>query len=332
MFEKDTGSAEANTDADAGAGKSQSGLGDVAAVMSDIAGRISEFGNGLAAIPGFEKLAEPLTTISEMATNAADIVANAAAAADEGKATGGIGVVLGVAESILGGLTGGSSGGEDDGEEGEGFLEKAKGVVGQLKGIWTEYYDDLFTKDKKLNLEKAKNMALEVGDVILGSKKMAKVKKALAIANVVRGVAESVVTASKSTAFPFNLPAIAIAKALGAAQLSTVKGQAHDGIKSIPSTGTYLLEQGERVVDNRLNGDLSEFLKVQNAVASRQNIVSAQGADSFRNDNRSVTNAPVINLSFGSDTDENTVANNRGAVETMIREIFADYAMDAPFG
>ena len=40
----------------------------------------------------------------------------------------------------------------------------------------------------------------------------------------------------------------------------------------------------------------------------------------------------MINLSFGSDTDENTVANNRGAVETMIREIFADYAMDAPFG
>ena len=45
-------------------------------------------------------------------------------------------------------------------------------------------------------------------------------------------------------------------------QIQSVQGQFHDGIDNVPNTGTYLLEQGERVVDNRLNKDLSKVEKV----------------------------------------------------------------------
>jgi len=44
------------------------------------------------------------------------------------------------------------------------------------------------------------------------------------------------------------------------ASIKQVKGQFHDGINNVPSTGTYLLEQGERVVDKRLNQDLKNYL------------------------------------------------------------------------
>ena len=43
-----------------------------------------------------------------------------------------------------------------------------------------------------------------------------------------------------------------------------MKGQAHDGMDSLPSTGTYMLEKGERVVSSRLNKDLTEYLTTAN--------------------------------------------------------------------
>ncbi|EFN9956055.1 SHOCT domain-containing protein [Escherichia coli] len=43
----------------------------------------------------------------------------------------------------------------------------------------------------------------------------------------------------------------------------TVDGMAHDGIDSIPREGTWLLQKGERVVDDRTNGDLKDFLSAQ---------------------------------------------------------------------
>jgi len=295
--------------------------------LSNAATRTAELGKAVAGIPGLQSLGEPLMTLSAGLSKAGTLLNDIVSSVESNKENGGVSVALGVADTVLGALNAGNEGeGGEDSEEGRSFLEKAQEKIGQLKTIWDSYYKDLFDKDKKLNLEKAKNLALEVGDVILGSKKMAKVRKALAIANVVRNTAEAVMVAAKSAPLPFNLPAIAQAVALGAAQLGTVKGQAHDGINNIPSTGTYLLERGERVVDSRLNTDLSGFLNAQNGAARTSNNVTSDNRSS------SVTNAPVINLSIGSDADENAVSSNRGAAETMIREIFADYAMDAPFG
>ncbi|MCV1867410.1 hypothetical protein MLQ35_017345 [Escherichia coli] len=44
---------------------------------------------------------------------------------------------------------------------------------------------------------------------------------------------------------------------------TNVSGMAHDGIDNIPREGTWLLDKGERVVDQRTNGDLKDFLASQ---------------------------------------------------------------------
>ncbi len=235
----------------------------------------------------------------------------------------------GIVEGVLGGTPDGeneergSDNGEgEEGTEGGSFFDKIKEKIGELKETWNQYYNDLWDKEGKLNTEKLKNIALEVGTTILGEKKMAKIKKVLAIGSVVRKTAEAVMEAAK-VAFPGNIPAIAQAVALGAVQLSKVKGQAHDGINNIPSTGTYLLEKGERVVDNRLNTDLSSFLRTQGSSQNTSNTIS--------NSHQNVTNSPVINMSFSGNVNEDSVRSNRGEIETMMREVFADYAMTAPF-
>jgi len=40
----------------------------------------------------------------------------------------------------------------------------------------------------------------------------------------------------------------------------TISGMAHDGIDNIPKEGTWLLDEGERVVDSRTNSDLKNYL------------------------------------------------------------------------
>ena len=92
-------------------------------------------------------------------------------------------------------------------------------------------------------------------------------------------------------------------------------GQAHDGIDNVPNTGTYLLESGERVVDKRLNKDMSQFLANQNS-------------------SNNVTNNPTLNFNVnGSDADnvEAMLRNNRGQFEGMIREIYNESAQNSPF-
>ncbi|BEC01793.1 hypothetical protein [Escherichia coli] len=44
----------------------------------------------------------------------------------------------------------------------------------------------------------------------------------------------------------------------------TTTGMAHDGISEVPREGTWLLDGGERVVDQRTNGDLKDFLENPN--------------------------------------------------------------------
>lgn len=179
---------------------------------------------------------------------------------------------------------------------------------------------------KKLDEERVKSDAKAwgaiVGNALLGSKKLKKIQKALSIASVVMSKAKGIARAFGDYGFPGGLVPAAIIAAKGAAQIATIKGQAHDGLKNVPSTGTYMLERGERVVGSRLNADLSEFLAIQ-SVGGQQ-----AGGSSVSN----VTNSPSINLTINGDAREDAVQSNRGALEGMIRDIFADYAMEAPFG
>ncbi|EDH6256480.1 hypothetical protein CB337_00090 [Salmonella enterica subsp. enterica serovar Agbeni] len=64
----------------------------------------------------------------------------------------------------------------------------------------------------------------------------------------------------------YGLAAAAVAR--GIANVAQIKstsldGMAHDGIDNIPREGTWLLQKGERVVDDRTNGDLKDFLAAQ---------------------------------------------------------------------
>lgn len=81
---------------------------------------------------------------------------------------------------------------------------------------------------------------------------------------------ESKVALSKawaSAAFPYNLPAVAMAGLETGALASAVQtitpmfsGVAHGGMDYIPSESTFLLDKGERVLSPRQNKDLTDFL------------------------------------------------------------------------
>lgn len=51
---------------------------------------------------------------------------------------------------------------------------------------------------------------------------------------------------------------------VGMIAAQTISGMAHSGIDSIPREGTWLLDEGERVVDARTNADLKNFLEKSN--------------------------------------------------------------------
>ena len=93
------------------------------------------------------------------------------------------------------------------------------------------------------------------------------VQKAFSIAQSVMAIQTSVAKAM-AVGFPANIPLIGQAISQGAGILSTLRGvqspaigQAHDGIMSVPKSGTWNLEKGERVLpkhtakalDNRLD-------------------------------------------------------------------------------
>lgn len=51
-------------------------------------------------------------------------------------------------------------------------------------------------------------------------------------------------------------------------------GQAHDGLTSVPTTGSFFLEQGERVVSSRNNEDLTSFLSAQTASPQPSTVIN----------------------------------------------------------
>lgn len=156
-----------------------------------------------------------------------------------------------------------------------------------------------------------------IGNAVAGSKKLQKINRAMAISTVIVDTARGIAKAFADHGFPGGIVPAAFIAATGAAQIATIKGQAHDGLSHVPSTGTYLLEQGERVVDRRLNRDLKDYLTTQ------QKTGAGAGARGIAN--------PTVNLTINGDPDPDAVRSNRGALEGMIREIFADHALETPF-
>lgn len=117
--------------------------------------------------------------------------------------------------------------------------------------------------------------------------------------------------------FPFNLGAAALVAANTAIVMRDImKGQAHDGMDSLPSTGTYMLERGERVVSSRANRDLTEYL------AQNKNGSSSSGPQSV-----------TLQVNGISDPDMvvSALASRRGELEAMMRSISQENTRLSPF-
>lgn len=79
------------------------------------------------------------------------------------------------------------------------------------------------------------------------------IEKGAAIARSIVAIQAAIAQAAASGPFPANLAAMASVASATAGLISTIastsiQGQAHDGLMNVPKTGTYILEQGERVV------------------------------------------------------------------------------------
>ncbi|WP_262694485.1 hypothetical protein [Kordiimonas aquimaris] len=195
----------------------------------------------------------------------------------------------------------------------------------KIKALSTETADNQAAKDEEQILSDKKVWASKLANAIAGSKKLAKVKKAYAVSAAIVNTAKGVTETFSRLGFPAAIPFAAALAAQGAQQIATIRGQAHNGLNRVPSTGTYLLERGERVVGKRLNQDLSGFLAG----------MSGEGGSVSNNLDRSISKSstfnPTINMTIGSNASPDAVFANRGALEGMIREIYADYAQEAPF-
>ena len=94
--------------------------------------------------------------------------------------------------------------------------------------------------------------------------------QAFSIAQAVVNTAGGVVRALNDYQFPYSIIVGALVAAAGAVQIATIaatkpSGVAHGGLDYVPSTGTYILERGEAVLQARQNQALTEFLGRQSA-------------------------------------------------------------------
>ncbi len=214
---------------------------------------------------------------------------------------------------------------EKEGDVGADDAEKVKALSKEASKSQVNDDEEQKKSDKKL-------WAAKLANAIAGSKKLAKVRKAYAVGTAVVNTALGITETFKNLGFPAAIPPAAALAAAAAKQISVIKGQTHDGLDKIPSSGTYLLEKGERVVGKRLNQDLSSFLGTASGPAST---VGLDTGGSVANFDRSTSNSsnfnPTINLTVGNGASDDAVGANRREVETMIREIYADYAQASPF-
>lgn len=78
---------------------------------------------------------------------------------------------------------------------------------------------------------------------------------------------------------------------VGMIAAQTLTGMAHSGIDHIPEDGTWLLKKGERVIDDRTNADLKDFLQTSNKSGGNINVnvpVNVGGGDISEEDGKEV--------------------------------------------
>ncbi|MCG6219265.1 hypothetical protein [Vibrio diabolicus] len=110
-------------------------------------------------------------------------------------------------------------------------------------------------------------------------KAMFAASKAFAIAESIVKIQQGIASAA-ALPFPANIPAMASVAATTAGIVSTIqstqmKGMAHNGISSVPSEGTWLLDKGERVYTNESAKQLDQMYSAVMANNRRSNVNSS---------------------------------------------------------
>lgn len=108
------------------------------------------------------------------------------------------------------------------------------------------------------------------------------VEKAFALASALLNAQKAISNAYASGTYPYNLANVAAAAAAVGQVVSTIasiaapsmKGMAHDGIDSVPQSGTWLLEKGERVTTAETSAKLDATLDDVKSGGSQPPIVN----------------------------------------------------------
>lgn len=125
---------------------------------------------------------------------------------------------------------------------------------------------------------------------------------------------------------PFVGPAVAPGAAVAAAAAagvlaigvsSALKGQAHDGIDSVPETGTWLLQKGERVTTAKTSAKLDATLERVSRDA---------------NGGGNAPYAPVTNLTVNGDPDKSTIRAIEEAVSRGNKRLYGQMTSDVATG
>lgn len=130
---------------------------------------------------------------------------------------------------------------------------QAQGIAGSLSAITK----DMFGEQSKIH------RAMFIGE------------KILAVSRSVMNIQVAMSSAAASLPFPANLGAMATVATNVAGIISTIsslkpppiQGQAHDGLDYVPKEGTWMLDEGERVVKPADNRKLTDFLDSKPSMA-----------------------------------------------------------------
>ena len=204
--------------------------------------------------------------------------------------------------------------GEEDGPMS--WADRWIAALEKFKEAWASLKTSVSNTVEKL-MEKYKSLDAILMAGAQKSKKIAAIRRALLLKEAIMQGKAAIMKAWNSATFPANLPAVAITTAqTGLVIRDIMKGQAHDGMDSLPSTGTYMLEKGERVLSTRANRDLTQFL-ANNGQAGKM-----RGPESVTLEVNGVADPDLV---------VNALASRRGELEAMIRSISAENVRLAPF-
>lgn len=186
------------------------------------------------------------------------------------------------------------------------WAERWKEAIRQVKEAFSQL-GKTHRKTVKDMIERYDTFEEVLAKGIQNLKKSSKIRQAILLREAIIEGKSAILKAWNSAPFPANLPAVAFTTAsVGYTIREIMKGQVHDGMDSLPSTGTYMLERGERVVSSRVNRDLTEYLAAQRSTSAMRGPESVTLQVNGVNDPDLVINA---------------LATRRGELEGLIRSI-----------